>query len=141
MKISFRKVDRFLKPVRGVIYDLPVSVNLSIWWNFGSLLGLCLGIQLVRGIFLAIHYSPGLDVAFSSVVHIVRDVNGGWLLRGIHANGASFFFVCVYCHVGRGIYYGSYRMVHVWGRGVLMLFVLMGIAFIGYVLPWGQMSY
>lgn len=77
MKISFRKSDRFLKPIRGVVYDLPVRVNLSVWWNFGSLLGLCLGVQLVRGIFLAIHYSPGLDVAFRSVIHIVRDVNGG----------------------------------------------------------------
>lgn len=77
MKISFRKSDRFLKPIRGVVYDLPVRVNLSVWWNFGSLLGLCLGVQLVSGIFLAIHYSPGLDVAFRSVIHIVRDVNGG----------------------------------------------------------------
>nr|WBO27057.1 cytochrome b [Loripes orbiculatus] len=141
MKISFRKNDSFLKPISGVVYDLPVSVNLSVWWNFGSLLGLCLGVQLVSGIFLAMHYSPGLDVAFSSVIHIVRDVNGGWLLRSIHANGASFFFICVYFHVGRGIYYGSYQMVHVWGSGVIMLFVLMGIAFMGYVLPWGQMSY
>nr|YP_003208147.1 cytochrome b [Loripes lacteus]ABJ55672.1 cytochrome b [Loripes lacteus]UUJ36989.1 cytochrome b [Loripes orbiculatus] len=141
MKISFRKSDSFLKPISGVVYDLPVSVNLSVWWNFGSLLGLCLGVQLVSGIFLAMHYSPGLDVAFSSVIHIVRDVNGGWLLRSIHANGASFFFICVYFHVGRGIYYGSYQMVHVWGSGVVMLFVLMGIAFMGYVLPWGQMSY
>nr|YP_010688216.1 cytochrome b [Pillucina pisidium (Dunker, 1860)]WBR65410.1 cytochrome b [Pillucina pisidium (Dunker, 1860)] len=141
MKISFRKNNSFLKPVSGVIYDLPVSVNLSIWWNFGSLLGLCLGIQLVSGIFLAMHYSPGLDVAFDSVIHIMRDVNGGWFLRGVHANGASFFFICVYLHVGRGIYYGSYGMTHVWGSGVLMLFVLMAIAFMGYVLPWGQMSY
>nr|YP_003208294.1 cytochrome b [Lucinella divaricata]ABJ91107.1 cytochrome b [Lucinella divaricata] len=141
MKISSRKVDSFLKPISGVVYDLPVSVNLSVWWNFGSLLGLCLGVQLVSGIFLAMHYSPGLEVAFSSVIHIVRDVNGGWLLRSIHANGASFFFICVYFHVGRGIYYGSYQMSRVWGSGVLMLFVLMGIAFMGYVLPWGQMSY
>lgn len=89
----------------------------------------------MRGIFLAMHYSPGLEVAFSSVIHIVRDVNGGWLLRSIHANGASFFFICVYFHVGRGIYYGSYQISHVWGSGVLILFVLMGIAFMGYVLP------
>lgn len=114
MRISFRKANRFLKPISGVVYDLPVRVNLSIWWNFGSLLGLCLIVQLVRGIFLAIHYSPGVDVAFSSVVHIMRDVNRGWLLRSIHANGASFFFICVYFHIGRGIYYGSYAMVHVW---------------------------
>lgn len=141
MRISFRKANRFLKPISGVVYDLPVRVNLSIWWNFGSLLGLCLIVQLVRGIFLAIHYSPGVDVAFSSVVHIMRDVNRGWLLRSIHANGASFFFICVYFHIGRGIYYGSYAMVHVWGSGVVILFALMAIAFMGYVLPWGQMSY
>lgn len=113
MSISFRKSDVFVKAVRGVVYDLPVRVNLSVWWNFGSLLGLCLVVQLVTGVFLAMHYMPGVDVAFSSVIHIARDVNGGWLLRGIHANGASFFFICVYFHVGRGIYYGSYGVVRV----------------------------
>ena len=99
------------------------------------MLGLCLGIQLVRGIFLAMHYMPGVDVAFDSVIHIMRDVNGGWLLRAIHANGASFFFACVYFHIGRGIYYGSYGLIHVWGSGVVILVFLMAIAFIGYVLP------
>lgn len=104
-------------------------------------MGLCLGVQLVSGVFLAIHYSPGVDVAFRSVVHIVRDVNGGWFFRRIHANGASFFFFCVYFHVGRRVYYGSYGLRCVWRRGVLILVLLMAIAFIGYVLPWGQMSY
>lgn len=87
------------------------------------------------------HYTPRVDVAFRSVAHIMRDVNSGWFLRSIHANGASFFFFCAYAHVGRGIYYGSYGLVHVWGRGVLILLMLMAIAFLGYVLPWGQMSY
>lgn len=141
MSITFRKSNVFLKIIRGVIYDLPVRVNLSIWWNFGSLLGLCLVIQIVRGLFLAIHYTPNVDIAFGSVAHIMRDVNRGWFLRRLHANGASFFFLCAYAHVGRGIYYGSYGLVHVWGRGVLILFILMAIAFMGYVLPWGQMSY
>lgn len=108
MNIISRKSNVFLSSLRGVVYDLPVSVNLSAWWNFGSLLGLCLGIQLVRGLFLAIHYTPHIDLAFSSVAHIMRDVNSGWLIRSIHANGASFFFVCIYVHIGRGIYYGSY---------------------------------
>lgn len=141
MSITFRKSNVFIKAIRAVVYDLPVRVNLSIWWNFGSLLGLCLIIQIVRGLFLAIHYTPNIDTAFGSVAHIIRDVNSGWLLRSLHANGASFFFFCVYAHIGRGIYYGSYGLVHVWGSGVLILVMLMAIAFLGYVLPWGQISY
>lgn len=122
-------------------YNLPVRVNLSVLWNFGSLLGLCLVIQLVSGVFLAIHYVAHTEMAYESVVHIMRDVQDGWLLRRVHANGASFFFLCVYVHVGRGIYYSSYRLVGVWFTGVILLVLLMVVAFLGYVLPWGQMSY
>lgn len=110
-------------------------------WNFGSLLGLCLGIQLLRGIFLAMHYVACTEMAYDSVIHIIRDVSNGWLLRRVHTNVASFFFFCVYIHIGRGIYYGSFRLVGVWIRGVVILVLLIVIAFLGYVLPWGQMSY
>jgi len=110
-------------------------------WNFGSLLGLCLITQIVRGIFLAIHYSCDMTLAFERVRHICRDVNIGWLLRIIHANGASFFFICVYLHVARGVYYGSFNFKNTWLIGVVILFLLMGTAFLGYVLPWGQMSF
>nr|WOE98466.1 cytochrome b [Pegophysema philippiana] len=136
-----RKQSMFMKMITQSVYDLPVSKNLNIWWNFGSLMGLCLSVQLVSGIFLAMHYTPDVEMAFSSVTHIMRDVNGGWLIRSIHANGASFFFLCIYMHIGRGIYYGSYLLTKVWSSGVTLLIMLMATAFLGYVLPWGQMSY
>ena len=123
------------------LIDLPAPINLSVWWNFGSLLGLCLGIQIVTGLFLAMHYTAHIDLAFASVSHITRDVNYGWLLRALHANGASWFFICLYLHVGRGIYYGSYIYLHTWNVGVILLFLTIGTAFLGYVLPWGQMSF
>lgn len=141
MRIISRKSGILTGGLSKVVYDLPAIINLSVWWNFGSLLGLCLVIQIVRGIFLAMHYTPHVDLAFSSVVHVMRDVNSGWLIRGVHANGASFFFVCIYAHIGRGIYYGSYMLHKVWFRGILLLFMLMATAFLGYVLPWGQISY
>jgi ubiquinol-cytochrome c reductase cytochrome b subunit len=100
------------KIVNGSLVDLPAPTNISLWWNYGSLLGLCLGIQLVTGLFLAIHYTANVELAFSSVAHICRDVNYGWLIRTLHANGASFFFICIYIHVGRGLYYGSYHLAH-----------------------------
>ena len=121
--------------------DLPSPVNFSIWWNFGSLLGLVLGVQLLTGIFLAMHYTADVELAFASVSHIFRDVNSGWLLRSTHANGASFFFICLYSHVGRGLYYGSYIYVKTWITGVLLLILVMAAAFLGYVLPWGQIRF
>lgn len=132
-----------LSIVNGMVIDLPAPSNLSYFWNFGSLLGLCLVIQLASGIFLAMHYTAHVDLAFSSVEHIMRDVNYGWLLRYIHANGASMFFIMVYIHIGRGLYYGSYTKPRemVWGVGVIIFIVMMATAFIGYVLPWGQMSF
>nr|YP_009420013.1 cytochrome b [Manticora tibialis]ASN66000.1 cytochrome b [Manticora tibialis] len=129
------------KIANNSLIDLPSPSNISLWWNFGSLLGLCLIIQIITGIFLAMHYTADISLAFNSVSHICRDVNYGWLMRTLHANGASFFFICLYIHIGRGMYYGSYKLMHTWMIGVLILFVVMGTAFVGYVLPWGQMSF
>nr|YP_009139039.1 cytochrome b [Holothuria scabra]AKE49650.1 cytochrome b [Holothuria scabra] len=136
-----RKSHPLFRIVNGSLVDLPTPSNLSIWWNFGSLLGLCLIVQLVTGIFLAMHYTADISLAFSSVSHICRDVNYGWLLRNIHANSASFFFICLYCHIGRGIYYGSYVNQETWNIGVVLFLITMITAFVGYVLPWGQMSF
>nr|YP_010946503.1 cytochrome b [Diploptera punctata]WGO57221.1 cytochrome b [Diploptera punctata] len=130
-----------LKIVNNALIDLPSPSNISSWWNFGSLLGLCLVIQLITGIFLAMHYCPNIELAFNSVNHICRDVNYGWLLRTLHANGASMFFICIYLHIGRGMYYGSFKFLYTWSVGVLILFLTMAAAFMGYVLPWGQMSF
>nr|YP_492558.1 cytochrome b [Lottia digitalis]ABC00934.1 cytochrome b [Lottia digitalis] len=121
--------------------SLPAPMNLNYWWNFGSLLGLCLIMQLISGLFLSFHYSAHESTAFEAVVHIERNVNFGWLLRSIHANGASAFFFCMYAHIGRGLYYGCYCQRKVWLSGVVLFLITMGIAFLGYVLPWGQMSF
>lgn len=129
------------KIANNALVDLPAPANISAWWNFGSLLGLCLIIQIITGLFLAIHYTADITLAFNSVTHICRDVNYGWLLRTLHANGASFFFICIYLHIGRGIYYGSYLYTPTWLVGVLILFLVIAAAFIGYVLPWGQISF
>lgn len=139
--LPLRKSHPLLKIVNGVVIDLPAPSNLSIWWNFGSLIGLVLVIQLLTGIFLSIHYTPHISIAFDSVIHITQDVNFGWALRNIHANGASMFFISIYLHIARGIYYGSFKIHETWNTGVLMYFVLMGTAFVGYVLPWGQISF
>lgn len=129
------------KIANNALIDLPSPSNIRRWWNFGSLLGLCLVIQLITGIFLAIHYCPNIELAFNRVNHICRDVNYGWLLRTLHANGASIFFICIYLHIGRGMYYGSFKFLYTWSVGVLILFLTMAAAFIGYVLPWGQISF
>nr|QXJ80383.1 cytochrome b [Homogryllacris parcibrevipenna] len=129
------------KIANDAFIDLPIPSNVSTLWNFGSLLGLCLIIQIATGLFLAMHYTANIESAFNSIAHICRDVNYGWFLRTLHANGASFFFVCLYLHVGRGMYYGSYNYLHTWMVGVILLFLVMGTAFMGYVLPWGQMSF
>nr|YP_009684855.1 cytochrome b [Longpotamon kenliense]YP_011036585.1 cytochrome b [Longpotamon loudiense]QDS78830.1 cytochrome b [Longpotamon kenliense]WRK19547.1 cytochrome b [Longpotamon loudiense] len=136
-----RKSHPLFKIANNALIDMPLPSNISILWNFGSLLGLCLILQSITGLFLAMHYAPHIDLAFSSVTHICRDVNYGWLLRTTHANGASFFFLCVYTHVGRGMFYGSYMIFHTWMVGVLILLMVMATAFLGYVLPWGQMSF
>nr|ANJ70251.1 cytochrome b [Hydroporus discretus] len=141
MNKPFRLNHPLLKIMNSALIDLPSPSNISLWWNFGSLLGLCLMIQILTGIFLAMHYTANIDMAFYSVNHICRDVNYGWLMRTLHANGASFFFICIYIHIGRGMYYGSYKLMQTWLIGVIILFMVMGTAFMGYVLPWGQMSF
>nr|NP_387484.2 cytochrome b [Neoceratodus forsteri] len=141
MTSNIRKTHPLLKIVNGAFIDLPTPSNISIWWNFGSLLGLCLIMQIMTGLFLAMHYTADVSTAFSSVAHICRDVNYGWLIRNIHANGASMFFICIYLHVARGLYYGSYLYKKTWNIGVVLLLLVMGTAFVGYVLPWGQMSF
>nr|BDQ44349.1 cytochrome b [Metaphire agrestis] len=130
-----------VKIINSSLIDLPAPNNISIWWNYGSLLGLCLVIQIATGLFLSMHYSPNIEMAFSSVAHISRDVNYGWLLRSIHANGASMFFLFIYLHAGRGLYYGSYNLHETWNIGVILFILTMATAFTGYVLPWGQMSF
>jgi len=135
--------DYVLAIIDNHIIDYPSPINLSYAWSFGALAGLCLVIQIVTGIFLAMHYTPHVDLAFSSVEHIMRDVNSGWLIRYLHANGASMFFIVVYSHIFRGLYYGSYMAPreHLWCSGVLIFLLMMATAFMGYVLPWGQMSF
>uniref|UniRef100_G4XUU9 Cytochrome b n=1 Tax=Ochotona rufescens TaxID=42346 RepID=G4XUU9_OCHRU len=138
---NIRKTHPLMKIINHSLIDLPAPSNISAWWNFGSLLGLCLGIQIITGLFLAMHYTSDTLTAFSSVTHICRDVNYGWIIRYMHANGASMFFICLFLHVGRGIYYGSYTYSETWNIGILLLFAVMATAFMGYVLPWGQMSF
>nr|AAX14567.1 cytochrome b [Microctenopoma sp. Mai Ndombe] len=138
---TLRKTHPLLKIANNALVDLPTPTSISAWWNFGSLLGLCLIIQILTGLFLAMHYTADITTAFSSVAHICRDVNYGWLIRNLHANGASFFFICIYAHIGRGLYYGSYLYKETWNTGVILLLLVMMTAFVGYVLPWGQMSF
>ncbi len=122
--------------------DYPTPKNLNYWWTFGGILTFCLVTQIVTGIILAMHYTPHVDFAFNSVEHIMRNVNYGWLIRYIHANGASMFFIAVYIHMFRGLYYGSYKAPRevLWILGVVIYLLMMAAAFMGYVLPWGQMS-
>jgi len=136
------KTNVLLRLLNSYIIDSPQPANISYLWNFGSLLGTCLVIQILTGVFLAMHYQPHVDFAFNSVEHIMRDVNAGWILRYTHANVASFFFIFVYAHIARGLYYSSYKSprILVWSIGVIILILMMAIAFLGYVLPYGQMS-
>nr|ALT56619.1 cytochrome b [Bubalus bubalis]ALT56758.1 cytochrome b [Bubalus bubalis]QNS36927.1 cytochrome b [Bubalus bubalis] len=138
---NIRKSHPLMKILNNAFIDLPAPSNISSWWNFGSLLGICLILQILTGLFLAMHYTSDTTTAFSSVAHICRDVNYGWIIRYMHANGASMFFICLYMHVGRGMYYGSYTFLETWNIGVILLFAVMATAFMGYVLPWGQMSF
>jgi len=140
-----RWVDQRL-PIFSLMKDLneyPEPKNLNYWWNFGSLAGFTLVVMIVTGIVLAMHYTPHVDMAFDSVERIMRDVNHGWLLRYVHANGAAMFFIAVYIHIFRGLYYGSFKAPReiIWWLGVVILLLMMATAFMGYVLPWGQMSF
>nr|NP_033650.1 cytochrome b [Lampetra fluviatilis]Q9TA00.1 RecName: Full=Cytochrome b; AltName: Full=Complex III subunit 3; AltName: Full=Complex III subunit III; AltName: Full=Cytochrome b-c1 complex subunit 3; AltName: Full=Ubiquinol-cytochrome-c reductase complex cytochrome b subunit [Lampetra fluviatilis]CAB62226.1 cytochrome b [Lampetra fluviatilis] len=136
-----RKTHPLLSLGNSMLVDLPSPANISAWWNFGSLLSLCLILQIITGLILAMHYTANTELAFSSVMHICRDVNNGWLMRNLHANGASMFFICIYAHIGRGIYYGSYLYKETWNVGVILFALTAATAFVGYVLPWGQMSF
>nr|BBG92285.1 cytochrome b [Callosciurus honkhoaiensis]BBG92286.1 cytochrome b [Callosciurus honkhoaiensis] len=138
---NIRKTHPLIKIINHSFIDLPTPSNISAWWNFGSLLGICLIVQILTGLFLAMHYTADTLTAFSSVTHICRDVNYGWFIRYMHANGASMFFICLFLHVGRGLYYGSYLYFETWNIGVILLLTVMATAFMGYVLPWGQMSF
>ncbi len=137
--------DRLPLPgmLHHALYEYTTPRNLSYWWTFGSLAGFMLVVQIVSGIVLSMHYTPHVDLAFSSVEHIMRDVNYGWLLRYMHANGASMFFIVVYLHIFRGLYYGSYKAPRelLWWLGLVIFLLMMATAFMGYVLPWGQMSF
>jgi ubiquinol-cytochrome c reductase cytochrome b subunit len=136
------KTNPLLKGANHYVIDSPQPSNISYWWNVGSLLGLCLGIQIITGVTLAMHYNPDVTEAFNSVEHIMRDINSGWLIRYLHSNAASAFFFLVYLHIGRGIYYGSYKgpRTLVWSIGTIIFILMMATAFLGYVLPYGQMS-
>ncbi len=147
---SQNKIVRWIEyrlPIFGFLdsqlIDYPTPRNLNYWWNFGSLAGIMLMVQIVTGVILAMHYTPHADLAFASVEHIMRDVNWGWLMRYLHANGGSMFFAVVYIHLFRGLYYGSYKAPReiLWWMGVIILLLMMAAAFMGYVLPWGQMSF
>nr|AFQ62349.1 cytochrome b [Peltodytes quadratus] len=141
MNKPMRMNHPLFKIINNSLIDLPSPSNISLMWNFGSLLGLCLMIQILTGLFLSMHYCANIEIAFNSINHICRNVNYGWLLRTLHANGASMFFICIYIHIGRGMYYSSHKLIHTWMIGVIILFLLMATAFMGYVLPWGQMSF
>lgn len=142
MVLSIKK-QPIVQLINEHLVDYPTPSNLTLFWNYGFLAGMCLSVQLVTGIALAMHYTPHVDLAFLSVEHIMRDVNNGWFLRYAHANGASMFFITVFIHIGRGLYYGSYMQPRalVWSLGVVILLLMMATAFLGYVLVWGQMSF
>jgi len=139
--ISLIKTHPLLKIVGNVLINLPTPANISYWWNFGSLLGLCLRLQLITGLFLSMHYGGDTLIAFDSLRYIMRDVNNGWVIRIFHANGARLFFFCLFLHTGRGVYYISFNFFYTWIVGVTLIILTMATAFLGYVLPWGQMSF
>jgi len=141
MKKNLKTTHPIIIEIRNILIDLPAPSSISYIWNWGSILGVTLTIQLLTGLLLASHYNSSVDFAFFSVIHIIRDVNYGWLLRIIHMNGASLFFILIYIHIRRGIIFSAYKNIHTWGSGTMILFLLIGTAFIGYVLPWGQISF
>nr|AJR19264.1 cytochrome b [Thremma gallicum] len=139
--IPLKSSHPILKILNGTLINMPSPSNISFWWNMGSLLGLCLIIQILTGLFLTMNYTPNIEMAYDSVNHIYRNVNYGWFIRSMHSNGASMFFIVIYLHMGRGIYYESFKFLHVWIIGVVIFLLTMMTAFMGYVLPWGQMSF
>nr|YP_009364253.1 cytochrome b [Anaulaciulus koreanus]ARF02896.1 cytochrome b [Anaulaciulus koreanus] len=141
MTKSIRKDHILLKVINSALVDLPSPSNISIMWNFGSLLGICFTMQFITGLLLAMHFCSDTTLAFVTTWHISRDVVAGWFIRAIHANGASLFFIFMYLHIGRGLYYKSFVFSPTWNIGVMIFLVSMMTAFLGYVLPWGQMSF
>nr|YP_009339290.1 cytochrome b [Eulimnogammarus cyaneus]APL97180.1 cytochrome b [Eulimnogammarus cyaneus] len=141
MTKSITNMNTLMKIFTKTFISLPAPTNISTLWNFGSLLSLCLIIQIVSGLFLASTYSANLETSFTLVTQIMETTDKGWLIRSIHANGASLFFACLYIHVGRGLYYSSFMLMHVWSAGTTMLLIIMATAFMGYVLPANQMSF
>nr|QNS23116.1 cytochrome b [Metschnikowia bowlesiae] len=141
--MTIRKSNPYLALANSYLMDSPQPSSMNYWWNVGSLLGLCLVMQMASGTFTAMHYSSNLELAFNSVEHMMRDVNGGWTIRYMHANGASFFFICMYLHMGKALYYGSYKSprVLVWSMGVMIFILTMATAFMGYCTVYGQMSH
>nr|ALO64599.1 cytochrome b [Nomada ruficornis] len=138
---NYLKKNNLLKIMILSLIKLPTPLSINMWWNFGSLLGLFLIIQIISGFLLSMHYCPNIDYAFNSIIHIIKDVNWGWLIRLIHMNGASFYFIIMYIHISRNLYYNSFYLINVWMIGVTILLMSMATAFLGYVLPWGQMSF
>nr|QKG04152.1 cytochrome b [Vespa velutina auraria] len=141
MNKSFMYKNPLFKIILNSLITLPTPININYWWNLGSLLGLSLLIQLISGIFLSMHYCPSTNMAFDSVILIMQDMNYGWIMRILHSNGASVFFICMYIHIGRGIYYQSFNLMKTWMIGIMIFLLTMMTAFLGYVLPWGQMSF
>ena len=139
MKIIF--YNNNINLIKKSIINLPTPLNINIIWNFGSILGVILIIQIISGFLLSIHYTPHIELAFNRIIHIIHDINYGWITRLIHINGASFFFFCLFIHIGRGIYYNSYILKLTWISGSLIFLLTIATAFLGYVLPWGQISY
>nr|UJG45460.1 cytochrome b [Ceraclea annulicornis] len=139
--MNMKKSHPLISMIDSSLIKLPTPTSISFWWNMGSIMGICLMIQIITGLLLTMHYTPHIDLAFNSVNHIYRDINMGWFLRIMHANGASLFFLFTYLHIGRNMYYNSYMLIMPWMSGIIILFLLMATAFMGYVLPWGQMSF
>nr|YP_009002068.1 cytochrome b [Cryptocellus narino]AGL11930.1 cytochrome b [Cryptocellus narino] len=141
MNTKIRKKHPLLKIINATLIDLPTPSNISYWWNMGSLLGICLAFQIMTGLLLSMHYTPDMSTSFSTMSHIMRDVNMGWITRIIHANGASLFFFLIYIHIARNLFFSNYLNKLVWMSGIIILLIMMATAFMGYVLPWGQMSF
>lgn len=134
-------MKNLLNIIKSSLLKLPTPINISYWWNYGSLIGIFLIVQIIRGLFLSIHYCPNTQIAFFSIIHIIQNVSNGWLIHNIHINGASLFFICIYIHISRGIYYSSFKFTHTWIIGVTIFLISIATAFLGYVLPWGQISF
>jgi len=134
-------MNKLIKIIKLSLLNLPTPINISYWWNYGSLLGIFLTIQIIRGFFLSLHYCPNIIYAFNRIIYIIQNISNGWLIHNIHINGATFFFICIYIHISRGIFYKSFQLFNTWIIGISIFIVSIATAFLGYVLPWGQISF